>query len=128
MPSTKTSGGRGPFLEILSNHKDLNTRKTSESKAFLLAAVVDPPIREFGVYSRHKLLPASFGEHFEPNVPTVHTGKKHLPPWTSSVQVHRKPFIILSKAFSSHGGSSRLIAEYTGMAAKVVLINVKRPL
>jgi hypothetical protein len=52
----------------------------------------------------------------------------HLPPYTESVPIHRKLRIILTMAFLTQAGSSRLIAVWTGTSTNVDLIRARRPL
>jgi hypothetical protein len=39
---------------------------------------MNPPVWELGIYSWHHLLPTTHGEHFELDLPTVHTSKKQV--------------------------------------------------
>jgi hypothetical protein len=58
---------------------------------------------------------------------TLDHATRHLPPCTTSKPAQRKPFMMRSIAFQSHGRSSMLIAVYNSMAARVVLTRVRRP-
>jgi hypothetical protein len=53
---------------------------------------------------------------------------KHLPFCTTFILDHKKALLILWSPHYNQGGNSRLMAVYTGIANRVVLIRVKRPL